>query len=63
MDMMHINLKHDSLLHNRAYTQSKTTNLAPNHSFNHNTIKNTKNMIEGTNVELERQRKKEKNVI
>jgi len=30
------NLKYDSLPHNRGYSQSKTSNLAPKHHANHN---------------------------
>ena len=63
MDMIHINLKHDSLLHNMGYAQSKTTNLALNHSSNHNHNQNAKNMMKSTNFGLERKRKKEKNVL
>jgi len=36
MGIVHKNLKHDSISHNRGYSQSKTTSLASNHIDNHN---------------------------
>jgi len=34
--MIHNNLKHDSISHNRGYSQSKTTTLAAKHIASHN---------------------------
>jgi len=35
-DTIYKNVGHDSLLHNRGCSQSKATNLASNHTSNHN---------------------------
>jgi len=36
MDRIHKNPEHDSHLHNRGCSQSKTTSLVSNHTSNHN---------------------------
>ena len=58
MDTTHKNLKHDSLLHNRGYPQSRTTDLIMLPITVNN--KSLKHMIKDTKFNLEHKRKKKK---
>jgi len=60
MDMIHRNLKHDSLSHNKGYSQSKTDSLASNHTNNYNQEQESRRHHKRYKLWLRSQRRKEK---
>jgi len=60
MDVIHENLKHDSISHNRGYSKSKTINLATKHHVNRNHKPKLNKHNKAMKIRVKSQKEKEK---